>query len=624
MKQWLCVWACWLCSVACSASAETLHTEKAYFLDSSARLSPEQIPPNAYRPFTGVLTLGYQEGVVWVRLRAVAEVSAPDNPSAPAQAPQWVSAGPFFMEHIDLYQKDDEGRWLVQGQGMSQPNLHDLCPIDLHCFALHHPWRPGDEVYLRVDNPGAKILQSQLQTEQELARMAALHAARTSASLAVAVVLLLIGLALLWLDKSVLFLAFCGFQWVIVLHQISSTSMLAGMDGYRPDLFRLFFVLRMGLGVALGWALLYRHTPPRWYTRSVQVLVLVCVLNVLGLGVGWHREALFLSYVVFFVSLLVQFLGVRKAQNMEPSQRLFLLGVLLLGMVLVVLGSVVFFANVALPSSIETAKFLSDWRWNGTPMGVGFFVVVLMERTSRQKANAEQIDRLRGEAEQARLHEERWHERSALLEVLAHELKNPLGTVRFALVSLRRQQGLTDEVQQRLQRISSATLRMDDLIEKVSRFHRIDSMLTPSALEPLAVAEWIDEAIEEHATHARFSQTVIPGLRVMADRHLLALLLENLISNASKYALPGSTVEVNAWQSDGRVSLDIRNEVASDCLPDASQLFQRYYRHPGFPDKPGMGLGLNLVQTAAVQMGGQVHYRQQNQQVVFSVTLPAA
>jgi signal transduction histidine kinase len=66
----------------------------------------------------------------------------------------------------------------------------------------------------------------------------------------------------------------------------------------------------------------------------------------------------------------------------------------------------------------------------------------------------------------------------------------------------------------------------------------------------------------------------------------------------------------------------ISNRVAQESLPDENRLFERYYRHPNFQNRPGMGIGLSLVHSAAAKMGATIGYQLTDQEVVFEVRLP--
>jgi signal transduction histidine kinase len=66
----------------------------------------------------------------------------------------------------------------------------------------------------------------------------------------------------------------------------------------------------------------------------------------------------------------------------------------------------------------------------------------------------------------------------------------------------------------------------------------------------------------------------------------------------------------------------ISNRVAAESHPDEARLFERYYRHPNFQNSPGMGIGLSLVNSAALKMGAQVRFQSSHQDVVFEVRFP--
>jgi signal transduction histidine kinase len=99
-------------------------------------------------------------------------------------------------------------------------------------------------------------------------------------------------------------------------------------------------------------------------------------------------------------------------------------------------------------------------------------------------------------------------------------------------------------------------------------------------------------------------------------------IIENLVSNAVKYAADGKIRIRIRDEADNVTSFQITNRVADDNHPDEKRLFERYYRHPSFQNSPGMGIGLSLVNSAAQKMGAQVLYQKIDQDVVFEVRFP--
>jgi signal transduction histidine kinase len=115
---------------------------------------------------------------------------------------------------------------------------------------------------------------------------------------------------------------------------------------------------------------------------------------------------------------------------------------------------------------------------------------------------------------------------------------------------------------------------------------------------------------------------------VVTDIQLLQVALGNLIDNALKYATPASLVQVSAststgaHRSPGGILFSVVNTPGPAGLPDASQVFQKYYRSPGARSKTGSGLGLYLVHQIARRLGGWVRYVPGTRQVQFEFWLP--
>ena len=266
----------------------------------------------------------------------------------------------------------------------------------------------------------------------------------------------------------------------------------------------------------------------------------------------------------------------------------------------------------------------NDWRLNGVIFGLVLFLIVLSEQRFSNAARLAELETLRSISEQARANEEKLSERRALIDMLTHELKNPLGTIRFALASLKRQITGDSDSLQRIQRIDASVNRMDDLIEHVARSNKIertDVMQQPSSV---LANEFIQELIQEYPDVYRFEISVQEGSVFKADRQMLIVILENLLSNAHKYAAVDEKIIVTVTtEADTDIScFEISNTVAEDQEPDESRLFERYYRHPSVQNQPGMGIGLSLVQSAAQKIGASVVFRKENQHVIFTVRIP--
>ena len=85
-------------------------------------------------------------------------------------------------------------------------------------------------------------------------------------------------------------------------------------------------------------------------------------------------------------------------------------------------------------------------------------------------------------------------------------------------------------------------------------------------------------------------------LLISADEHYLKRILENLFSNAEKYAV--SFIEVTVKREDGAVRLSVKNDISGDFSPDTDHIFEPFYRAKG-RSGPGSGLGLYVCKELA-------------------------
>jgi K+-sensing histidine kinase KdpD len=113
---------------------------------------------------------------------------------------------------------------------------------------------------------------------------------------------------------------------------------------------------------------------------------------------------------------------------------------------------------------------------------------------------------------------------------------------------------------------------------------------------------------------------------VRTDSQLLFIVISNLLENACKYAREGAPIEVALKaQTDDPTQwlLRVSNEPGRAGLPDAGQVFQKYYRSPQARRSSGTGLGLYLVWHRVKLRGGRVSYEPDQGRVHFVVCLPA-
>ena len=625
-----------LCHLPAVSQPLSLVAEKAYLKDAPSSMSIDKVATGDFRAYEGNLQMLFEATPVWVRLTLQALPKA-DADKLIASGPQVVRVGPHSLDHIELYE-NVAGKWVRQVAGDRHVSTRSVCPDDYHCFALNPDRTPTEPLYLRIQTPGLAPVDTNVFEGQAFMATVTSRVTAVTASLTVALGLLGIGIFLAWSRKTPLFYIYCLFQASVITFLAANTGLIerilpmVGPEthnflGQASLIARYFFML------VAGWVLLSYHQPTRLYSRLVLGLTVVSLSSMTLLVLGHVQTALLLNLLIFYCIPLVHIYGIFSARLFVGSHRNILLAayganIFLLAIgTLSVLGGI---ANTRIHSAINTG---GDWRLNGLFVGLVIFLIILSEEKSRRIDSQQEREALRRSSEQARSNEEKLNERSALIDMLTHELKNPLGTIQFSLATLRRAVTGDGESLQRISRIDASVKRMDDLIEHVADSNKIERSGFMTRPELMPAHELIQELIDDDPSLERFRLLIAPDAAFLADRKMLCLVLENLISNASKYSMAqtpinlGVTTQAGASTPDATnerswTCFEISNQVAPEQAPDESRLFERYYRHPGVQGLPGMGIGLSLVASAAQKIGAIVNFRQEGQQVFFTVRIP--
>ena len=214
--------------------------------------------------------------------------------------------------------------------------------------------------------------------------------------------------------------------------------------------------------------------------------------------------------------------------------------------------------------------------------------------------------------------------RAQLLAMLGHDLRDPLHSINMAGMVLEK-----GSAQPTLgKRIQSSTSRMQRMITQVLDMSRIDGGLGLGVtLEPVDLAALVEDLIDE----ARMAYPTIPfqiaceaPAMVNADSGRLAQVLSNLLSNARHHGEVGKPVRVCLKVEDGHAVVDVSNAGAPIPPELVATLFNPFKRaslhNPR--NRTGMGLGLYIAQQIVREHHGDIAYRHDGNEVIFSVRLP--
>ena len=194
---------------------------------------------------------------------------------------------------------------------------------------------------------------------------------------------------------------------------------------------------------------------------------------------------------------------------------------------------------------------------------------------------------------------------------VAHEIKNPLSSIRSAIETLRRVDDPTK--QRRLSAIIAEDVgRLDRLISDISDASRIDAELSRETTEPvdlgaiLTTLADIDEATRDD-DDPRLDVKLAGGpLRVRAVEGRLVQLLRNLLANAKSFSPPGGRVGLHAADAGPMVEVAVEDDGPGIPEGRLEHVFERFYSERPTTESFGQhsGLGLSISRQIAVALRG--------------------
>ena len=199
-----------------------------------------------------------------------------------------------------------------------------------------------------------------------------------------------------------------------------------------------------------------------------------------------------------------------------------------------------------------------------------------------------------------------------LISNVSHDLKTPL-TSMVSYVDLLKTEGLDSEhAAEYLDIIDEKTRRLQKLTEDLFEAAKASSGSIPVNLEHIEMTAIAQQALAE--LEGRLSAADLEVIFedktggnsfVEADGQLLWRVMENLLVNTSKYALPGSRVYIDVTDAEDRVKLEIKNMSKDRLNIDADELLERFKRGDESRNTEGSGLGLAIAKDLVALMNGQ-------------------
>lgn len=206
-------------------------------------------------------------------------------------------------------------------------------------------------------------------------------------------------------------------------------------------------------------------------------------------------------------------------------------------------------------------------------------------------------------------------EKSRFIEVLAHDLKNPLTAARFTALLL--SERTSGQEQSLANMIVESANRAFEIVDALLEVRGLEDAKSAVECEPLCLHDLTMQAVRSFEQQAENKNLTIDlcsesgGPEILADRQLLLRVLENLVSNAVKFSPRGTTIHIEVGHDDSHGTFLIEDEGQGIPSEELGELFKRYARMSTRPTagESSTGLGLFIVKELATTMKGTISYQ---------------
>ena len=203
--------------------------------------------------------------------------------------------------------------------------------------------------------------------------------------------------------------------------------------------------------------------------------------------------------------------------------------------------------------------------------------------------------------------------KSDFIAIASHELRTPLGLILGYAAMLREDLKNPDTMQQ-LDVVMSSALRLRDLIDDMVNVQHIEEGRARLVLAEFVLQEVVQrvvEAVSELYT-AKEQELLVnlppQPLSLTADREKIALVLNNLLTNAIKFTEARGRIMVSAERKNGEVQVHVADTGVGIPAREVGRIFDRFYQVEPHLTRAhgGLGLGLAIAKGMVELHGGKI------------------
>lgn len=222
-----------------------------------------------------------------------------------------------------------------------------------------------------------------------------------------------------------------------------------------------------------------------------------------------------------------------------------------------------------------------------------------------------------------------YHKQQEFITNAGHELKTPLAVI-SANTEMEEMLGNNSEWNESTkQQVAKLTKLINSLISLARAGETGEITLSKVDFSQIVEETTQDFKSVMKKNNLTYQISIREGIKVIAEKHTLAEILNILLDNARKYCDPGGKVQVKLTKGGAlnkSAILRVSNTYKEGKGQDYSHFFDRFYREDESHNskKGGLGIGLSMARELTEAFRGRISVHHKGDDIVFSVILKIA
>ena len=219
--------------------------------------------------------------------------------------------------------------------------------------------------------------------------------------------------------------------------------------------------------------------------------------------------------------------------------------------------------------------------------------------------------------------------KTELITNVSHDIKTPLTSI-INFVDLLQKPHTPEQETAYLEVLARQSGQMKKLIDYLMELSKASSGNITVSTSRLDAVETVNQVLGEFSDKLE-AANLVPVVQVPAepvnievDGRLVWRVMSNLLTNAIKYALPGTRVYVDLVQVEDKVLLSMKNISREQLNTNAEELMERFVRGDASRNSEGSGLGLNIAKSLMEVQRGQLQLLLDGDLFKVTLVFPAA